>query len=189
MATDGREQILETVVETAPVQTVEERVVDQDGAVRRVVRSVGEPVAVFADPVVVARPAPQPRLVRRFWRRTIVPLEASETRYTTVGGRGGEPSLGQFLRLAWFFVGLLEGLLALRFLLALFGANAENGFAALVYGLSWPFVAPFRTLFGVPAAGGAVLETYTLMAMIVVLFGWWIAVRLIGVMMNRSVDE
>lgn len=187
--TMDRREIVETVVESAPTGTVEERVVDQDGAVRRVVRTVGEavPTAVVTS-TVVERPAPVRRTVSRFWRRSSVPV-ATATEYTTVGGYGsGEPSLGQLVRVAWFFVGLIEGLLALRFGLALLGANPANGFAALVYSISWPFVAPFRTLFGVPAAAGSVLETYTLMAMVVILFVWWIAMRLIGVLMNRSVD-
>jgi hypothetical protein len=33
-----------------------------------------------------------------------------------------------------------------------------------------------------------VLETYTLVAMLAIVFVWWIGVRLIGVLMNRSVD-
>jgi YggT family protein len=189
VAMDRREQIVETVVESAPTQTVEERVVDQDGAVRRVVRSVGEAAPPLVATTVVTHPPTVRRTVSRFWRRSSVPAVAATTEYAVVGEYGGgEPSLGQLIRVAWFFVGLIEGLLALRFALALLGANPTNGFAALVYGISWPFVAPFRTLFGVPAAAGSVLETYTLMAMVVIVFAWWIAIRLIGVLMNRSVD-
>ena len=189
MAMDRRDQIVETV-ESAPVETVEERVVEQDGTVSRVVRTVGEPAPVVVTQTeVVARPAAVRRTVSRIWRRSSVPAEAVATEYTAVGGGyGGQPSLDQFLRVGWFFVCLLEGLLALRFGLALLGANPNNGFAAMVYGVSWPFVAPFQTLFGVPSGGGAVLETYTLMAMVVVVFVWWIGIRFVGMLMNRSVD-
>jgi hypothetical protein len=188
MAMNRDGDVVETVVERAPIETIEERVVEQDGSVSRVVRTVGEPLPVaVVEQTVVTRPAPVRRTVSRIWRRSSVPVD-SATEYATVARYGGEPSLGQFLRVGWFFLGLLEGLLALRFALALLGANANNGFAALVYAISWPFVAPFQTLFGVPAAGGSVLETYTLMAMIVLLFGWWIAMRFVGVLLNRSVD-
>jgi hypothetical protein len=185
---DRRDQIVETVVESAPVETVEERVVDQDGTVRRVVRSAGEPLVapVVVSETIVERPAPVRRTVSRIWRRRSVPVVGT-TEYTDVG-YSSQPSLGQVLRVTWFFVALIEGLLGLRFALALLGANPNNGFAALVYGLTWPFVAPFRTLFGVPAAGATVLETYTLVAMLAIVFVWWIGVRLIGVLMNRSVD-
>ena len=187
MSLDRRDEIVETVVERAPVETVEERVVEQDGSVSRVVRTVGEPLPAAVVETVVTRPAPVRRTVSRIWRRSSVPAEAT-TEYAAVAGYGGEPTLGQFLRVGWFFLGLLEGLLGLRFALALLGANPTNGFAALVYAITWPFVAPFQTLFGVPSAGGSVLETYTLMAMIVLVFVWWILMRFIGVLLNRSVD-
>src|SRR5688572_5540675 len=171
MSMDRREQIVETVVENAPVETVEERIVDPDGTVRRVVRAVGEPVVVAQ--TVVTRPAPLRRTVSRIWRRTSVPVEATigstAVEYRDEPSRD-QPSLGQLLRLTWFFVALIEGLLALRFMFALLGANPKNGFAALVYGITGPFVAPFRTLFGVPAVGETVLETYTLVAMLAIVF-------------------
>jgi hypothetical protein len=72
--------------------------------------------------------------------------------------------------------------------LALLGANAGNSFAMLVDGLTGPFVAPFRTLFGTPSLGVAAFEGYTLVAMLVYVVAWWTAVRLVGVLMNRSVD-
>jgi hypothetical protein len=190
MVMNRDDQVVETVVERAPVETVEERVVERDGTVSRVVRTVGQPlpVAVVAQ-TVVERPAEVRRTVSRIWRRSSVPAEATTTtEYAGAGYSSGMPTLGQFVRITWFMTGLIEGLLGLRFALAMLGANAGNGFAALVYGITWPFVAPFRTLFGVPAAGGSVLETYTLVAMLVVFFAAWLAVRFIGVLMNRSVD-
>ena len=184
MSMDRREQVVETVVENAPVETVEERIVGPDGTVRRVVRAVGEPVVVAQ--TVVTRPAPVRRTVSRIWRRTSVPVES--TAVGTAVEYSDQPSLGQILRLTWFFVALIEGLLGLRFAFSLLGANPNNGFAALIYGITRPFVAPFRTLFGVPAVGGSVLETYTLVAMLAIVFVWWIGVRLIGVLLNRSVE-
>lgn len=51
---------------------------------------------------------------------------------------------------------VLEGLLLIRFLLSLGGANRSNQFASFIYNLTRPFVAPFRGLFNVnTAVGGA----------------------------------
>lgn len=185
MSSNPREQITETVVDSAPTSTVEERIVDPDGTVHRIVRTVGEAAPAIPP---TAFPATTRRTVSRFWQRTRVPAGTVATEYEATGAFARQPTLGEFLRAVWFFIGLLEGLLALRFSLALLGANPNNSFAALVYGTTGPLVAPFKTLFGVPAAGGAVLETYTLMAMLVVLFGWWLMVRLIGVLTNRYLD-
>src|SRR5581483_4500799 len=51
-------------------------------------------------------------------------------------------------RIIWFIAGVLLVLLAFRFVLALLGANASNGFANFIYTTSHPFVAPFFSLFG-----------------------------------------
>lgn len=48
--------------------------------------------------------------------------------------------------------GIIEILLALRFVLRLFGANPQNEFARLINGLSAPFIAPFSTLFVSPTS-------------------------------------
>jgi YggT family protein len=56
----------------------------------------------------------------------------------------------------YWFAGLLQTLLILRFLLRLFGANPQNEFAQMINNLSAPFIAPFSTLFISPtSAGGA----------------------------------
>src|SRR4030095_2316378 len=94
------------------------------------------------------------------------------TEYYTAPAFGYDPALARFLRVTWFMVGLLEGLLALRFLLATLPATPRNASAPLVYGLTGPFVAPFRTLFPTPAADGSVVETYTIVAMLVYFLAW-----------------
>lgn len=50
-------------------------------------------------------------------------------------------------RIIWFVGGFIMSILALRFLLSLLGANRENGFADLIYSVSYPFAAPFFGLF------------------------------------------
>lgn len=46
-------------------------------------------------------------------------------------------------RIIWLVLGIIMGLLALRFLLRLLAANPNNGFADFIYSLSHPFAAPF----------------------------------------------
>jgi uncharacterized protein YggT (Ycf19 family) len=71
-------------------------------------------------------------------------------------------------RIIWYITGLILALLALRFVLALLGANQANGFANFVYNVSHPFVAPFFTLFNYNLQYGVShFETFTLVAMAV----------------------
>jgi hypothetical protein len=189
----------EVVRKPTPDGVVEERVVVEPAAERIVERVVEQPVVerVVEQPVVervVQQPvavAPTRQVVRRWWRRepAVVPTtDVVSTEYYTAPGYSYDPTLAQFLRVMWFMLGLLEGVLALRFLLAMMAANPRNAFASLVYGLTGPFVAPFRTLFPTPAADGSVVELYTLIAMLVYFLAWWTIVKLIGVVTNRPVD-
>lgn len=64
------------------------------------------------------------------------------------------------------FMAVVEGFLALRFLLKLFGANAGNAFVAWIYDMSAVLLEPFRGIF--PATvfeSKYVLEFSTLFAM------------------------
>lgn len=80
-------------------------------------------------------------------------------------------------RIIWYLAGVLLVLLALRFVLALLGANPNNGFADFIYNVSHPFVAPFFSLFGYNLQYGvSKFETYTLVAMAVyALVAWGLA--------------
>lgn len=64
-----------------------------------------------------------------------------------------------------FIVGTLISLLAIRFMLVLFGANQGNTFVDFIYGLTSPLVAPFQGLFNVSyTAGVARFEFETIFA-------------------------
>ena len=91
-------------------------------------------------------------------------------------GSEGRVTTFKLTQLIWLLVGLLEGLLALRFIFKLIGVNAANAFASLLYAVTDLFVAPFASLTSAPAASGMVLEVSTLIAMIVyALIGWALA--------------
>lgn len=53
-----------------------------------------------------------------------------------------------------YLFGVLYGLLALRFVLALLGASEQAGFVRFVNGVTDPFYAPFAGMISRPATGG-----------------------------------
>ena len=172
-------------------EEVVEEVVETPGAPERVVRTTRtttDPLAPAATTVTTTATDARP-VRRRWWRRYRVPAQpAVATEYYTAPTYTGAPALAQFFRIMWFALGVLQTLLGLRFVLALFGANPNNGFASLIYGITGPFVLPFRTLFPTPAAQGSVFELYTLIAMAVYFLVWWAVARFIEVATNRRVD-
>jgi len=85
----------------------------------------------------------------------------------------------------WLVLGLLEALLAFRIGLKLIAANPANPFTMLVYNLSYIFVFPFLGLTAAPAAGGAVLELSSLIAMVVYALLFWAVERLVWVTLYR----
>ncbi|MGC9467865.1 MAG: YggT family protein, partial [Anaerolineae bacterium] len=85
----------------------------------------------------------------------------------------------------WSVLGFLEILLGLRVALKLMAANPDSGFAALIYGVTEPFVAPFALLVRTPSAGGVTLELTTLIAMGVYALATWGIVRVIQIVTDR----
>jgi uncharacterized protein YggT (Ycf19 family) len=69
----------------------------------------------------------------------------------------------------WYILGIIEVLLAFRFVLRFIAANSSSGFAALIYSLSAPFAVPFRGLVSSTVTGQSVFEWSTLIAMVVYL--------------------
>ena len=58
----------------------------------------------------------------------------------------------------WYLLAIIEILLVFRFTLEIAGANPYSGFANFIYSLSYPFVYPFRGVFGTIASGRSVFE-------------------------------
>ena len=94
-------------------------------------------------------------------------------------------SLALVTQIIWAILGLLEVLLGLRFVLKLIAANPDSGFAALIYGITKPFLAPFTALVGTPQSGGTILELTTLIAMAVYVLFFWIVVRAVLIAASR----
>jgi hypothetical protein len=87
--------------------------------------------------------------------------------------------------LVWLALVMLEALIALRFGLKLIGANADSGFAILVYGFSNLFLFPFTGLISNYTAGAIVLEVSSLIAMVVYALVFWGIERLVWVIFYR----
>lgn len=88
-------------------------------------------------------------------------------------------------QIVWYVLGVLEILLAFRFVLKLLGANPAAGFSNFIYSLSYPFTLPFSTVFGTTSVSGSVFEWTTLLAMAVY---WLVAFGLIKILtMSKAV--
>jgi hypothetical protein len=104
------------------------------------------------------------------------------TIYTTDTRRVVTPSVTPLYRatqVVWYLFNILEVLLAFRFVLKLLGANAAAGFTSFIYAITYPFVAPFLSVFRQTSVAGATFEWTTLLAMLVYWLLAWAIVRLI----------
>ena len=106
---------------------------------------------------------------------------------TTQHEAGREQRVATFKasQLIWLLLGILEAVIALRVVFKLIAVNAANPFAALLYGVTDLFVAPFASLTSAPAVGNMVLEISSIIAMIVYLLIAWAFERIVYVLFYR----
>ena len=96
----------------------------------------------------------------------------------------------------WFIVGIIETLLAFRFVFELFAANPASPFTQFIYSLSYPFAAPFQSIFGVTTAGVAFLDWSLFVAALVYLLVGYGIIQLLRIIkplnqedLNAKVNE
>lgn len=141
-----------------------------DSYEREVVRedsAAGDPVA----PATTARP---------------VTTASSRTAYYRAGGYNSRA-----VAAVWWIVGLIDALIAIRFLLKLLGANPAP-FVRFIYDITWPLVSWFHGIFNTDQVGRAVLEPESLVALAVyTLIGWGIVsfIRIMGRPSRTTVVE
>jgi hypothetical protein len=92
-------------------------------------------------------------------------------------------------RVVYYVFGVIEVIIAARFVLMLFGANPNAGFVSFIYSLSGLFMAPFNTVFKTQTAGGATFEWSALVAMAVYAVIGWGIVKLIYVVTPRRSSQ
>ncbi len=107
------------------------------------------------------------------------PVRTTETTTDVPVSPASEYRMSVAERVIYLLGGILLGLLAIRFLLSLLGANRNNGFADFIYGVTHPFVSPFFGLFNYREQFGVSrFEFETLIAMVVYALVIWAIARL-----------
>jgi YggT family protein len=85
----------------------------------------------------------------------------------------------------WVFA-LVEGLIAIRLVLRVLGANPSAGFAQFIYGITTPLIAPFLGLFGNPSYQNSVLELSSIVALVVYALVAWLLARLVWILVGET---
>jgi YGGT family len=80
-----------------------------------------------------------------------------------------------------FIVGVVDILIAARFLGKLFGASVQSAFVNFIYQVSGPLVAPFTGIFGNSGSSTNTFETASLVAIVVYAVIGWGVVMLIRI--------
>ncbi len=115
--------------------------------------------------------------------RRVTTADTAETR-TAVRTGDGDRTIE---RVIYYITGVLLTLLAFRFVLSLLGANRENPFADFIFGVSYPFVAPFFGLFGYDVQYGVSrFEIETLVAIAVYALLAYGIVKLIRIVRHEA---
>jgi YggT family protein len=98
--------------------------------------------------------------------------------------------LATWINVIYIVLAVVDGLIAIRFVLKLLAANPQAGFAQLIYGLTAPLVAPFAGLLGNPATStGNQFEVTSLAAMAVYALVAWLLTRIVRLVLNRTVTH
>lgn len=100
-------------------------------------------------------------------RETVSEDGNTTVKQQTVSTTNKMPGIVLAQRIIWFIVGIINTIIALRFVLLLFGANPSVPFVDFIYKLSEPFVSPFVSIFGQPVYGQSVFEIGSLLAIVV----------------------
>ncbi len=108
--------------------------------------------------------------------------DGTQVRERTVATRSSDDAPMTAQRIVNLIVGIVLGLHAIRFILALLGANTSNAFANFIYTITSPFVAPFRGLFSVNTRVGesSRFEIETIVAALVYALIGWVVIKIIG---------
>jgi len=91
------------------------------------------------------------------------------------------------VQLVYLVFGIIDGLLLIRLVLKLLGANPYAAFSSWEYNLTNIFLAPFKSILPTFSSGQSQLELSVLVAMLVYgLLGWAVA-RLVTILFYRNV--
>jgi len=91
------------------------------------------------------------------------------------------------MELIYLVFGIIDGLLLIRLVLKLLGANAHAGFASFTYGVTDFFLAPFRGLLPTYVSGQSVFELSLVFAILVYSLIALALARIVAISLSRSV--
>ncbi len=89
-------------------------------------------------------------------------------------------------RAIWFIIGVINALIAIRFILLLLGANQSTGFVDFIYGITSVLVGPFVGIFGEPVYGRFLFDWSSILAIVIYSLIAWGIVRLITLAQPRE---
>ena len=89
-------------------------------------------------------------------------------------------------QLVWLVFGVVIGLIAIRFVLLLLGANPDAGFTSFVYGVTNPLVAPFEGIFGAPDLETGVFDPASLVAIAVYALVGWVVGKVVDIALGET---
>lgn len=98
---------------------------------------------------------------------------------------GRRNSAWRLSQLVYLVFGVAIGLIAIRFVLLLLGANPEAGFTDFVYAVTNPLVAPFEGIFGAPDLETGVFDPASLVAIVVYALLGWVVGKLIDILLGE----
>lgn len=158
----------ETVVAGQPEKTVVSQTSTSTGAAAPVAPIAGQAATVQTTS---ATTAPSDRVVAHNYAERVIDPAADKA-----------AAVGWVNKLIWFIVSVMAVLLAIRFVLLLGNANANDGFGKLMFDLTGWMVAPFNGLFNVNTniEGGGRFAPEVLVAIVIYL--------LIGLLVTKLAD-
>jgi hypothetical protein len=90
----------------------------------------------------------------------------------------------------YFILGILEVLLAFRFIFKLTAANAQTGFVDLIYSITNALMSPFNGIFGTSGSmQGSSLEWSIFVAMLVYAVLVYGTIKLIEIITAKKIEE
>lgn len=110
-----------------------------------------------------------------------IPAKTGRTSVLTLN----EETLRRITGLIQLAFGVLNGTIALRFLLKLMAANPQNPFASLIYFITEPFLWMFQGLTRTPSFEGIEIEFFSLIAIVVYALLGWIIMQLLWILFAK----
>ena len=91
------------------------------------------------------------------------------------------------VELTYLVFGVINGLLLIRMVLKLLGANPLAGFTSFVYGVTDVFLAPFHNLLPPVGNDQSQFEMSVVVAILVYMLIGWVIARVVTIMFSRNV--